>query len=60
MFYEEVSVDLDEVQRVIEAPEFAQYLLSHTTEFASAAFILQTLLDAVDEARLSLDNSDNI
>lgn len=56
----EVTVDLGEVRRVIEAPEFAQYLLSHTTEFASAAFILQTLLNAVDEAAASLDNSENI
>ncbi len=56
----EVSVDLEEVKRVIEAPEFAQYLLSHTTQFSSAAFILQTLLDAVDDAAASLDNSDNI
>lgn len=56
----EVSVDLKEVKRVIEAPEFAQYLLSHTTQFSSAAFILQTLLDAVDDAAASLDNSDNI
>ena len=56
----ETTVDLDEVKRVIEAPEFAQYLLSHTTEFSSAAFILQTLLNAVDEAAQTLDNSENI
>ena len=56
----EVEVDLDEVKRTIEAPEFAQYLLSHTTQFSSAAFILQTLLDAVEGAAASLDNSENI
>ena len=56
----EVEVDLDEVKRTIEAPEFAQYLLSHTTQFSSAAFILQTLLDAVESAAASLDNSENI
>ena len=56
----ETTVDLDEVKRVIEAPEFAQYLLSHTTEFGSAAFILQTLLDAVEEAAQQIDNTENI
>jgi F0F1-type ATP synthase delta subunit len=56
----EVEVDLDEVKQVIEAPEFAQYLLSHTTQFSSAAFILQTLLDAIDNAVQSLDNTENI
>ena len=56
----EVEVDLDEVKRVVEAPEFAQYLLSHTAEFTTAAFILQTLLDAVDEAAQQFDNSENI
>ena len=56
----ETTVDLDEVKRVIEAPEFAQYLLSHTTEFASAAFILQTLLNAVEEAAHQIDNSEEM
>ena len=56
----EVTVDLAEVKEVIEAPEFAQYLLSHTTQFSTAAFILQTLLDAVDNAAQQLDNSENI
>lgn len=55
----EVEVDLDEVKRVVEAPEFAEYLLLHTTQFSSAAFILQTLLDAIETAA-SLDNSENI
>lgn len=56
----EVEVDLNEVKNVIEAPEFAQYLLSHTTQFSSAAFILQTLLDAVEAAASSIDNDENI
>ena len=56
----EIDVDLDEVKRVIEAPEFAQSLLSHTTQFSSAAFILQTLLDAVEAVAPSIDISENI
>ena len=56
----EMDVDLAEVKNVIEHPDFAQYLLSHTTSFGAAAFILQTLLDAVDEAAQQFDNSENI
>ena len=46
---------LDEVEATVTNDEFAQYLLSHTTEFATAAFIMQTLLDAVDEAKEKLN-----
>ena len=56
----EVTVDLAEVKRLIESDEFCQFLLSHTTEFSSAAFILQTLLNAVDEAAQQVDNNENI
>lgn len=56
----ETTVDLDEVKRVIEDPEFAQYLLTHTTTFGAAAFILQTLLDAVENAAQSVDKDENI
>ena len=56
----EIEVDLNEVKNTIEAPEFAEYLLSHTTQFSSAAFILQTLLDAVEAAAPSIDISENI
>ena len=56
----EMDVDLNEVKEVIEHPDFAQYLLSHTTSFGAAAFSLQTLLDAVEAAAASVDNSDNI
>lgn len=56
----ETTVDLEEVKRTVEAPEFAQYLLSHTTEFSTAAFILQTLLNAIEDAAQSIDNTENI
>lgn len=52
----EMDVDLAEVKAVVEHPDFAQYLLSHTTSFGAAAFILQSLLDAVDNAARSIDN----
>ena len=46
---------LDEVEATVTNDEFAQYLLSHTTDFAVAAFMMQTLLDAIDEAREKLN-----
>ena len=46
---------LDEVEATVTNDEFAQYLLSHTTDFAVAAFIMQTLLDAIDEAKGKLN-----
>lgn len=53
-----VTIDrevLDEVEATVTNDGFAQYLLSHTTEFASAAFIMQTLLNAIDEAKEKLN-----
>ena len=56
MFTVEIDREiLDEVEATVTHEKFAQYLLSHTTEFASAAFIMQTLLDAIDEAKEKLN-----
>lgn len=46
---------LDEVEATVTNDEFAQYLLSHTTDFVAAAFIMQTLLGAIDEAKEKLN-----
>lgn len=52
----EVTVDLEEVKQFIESDKFAQFLLTNTTQFSSAAFILQALFNAVDNAAQSIDN----
>lgn len=46
---------LNEVEATVTNEKFAQYLLSHTTNFASAAFIMQTLLEAIDKAKETLN-----
>ena len=54
-----VTIDrevLEEVEATVTNDKFAQYLLSHTTDFAAAAFILETLLSAIDEAKEKLNN----
>ena len=57
---QEIIVDLDEVKAFVENPDFHQYLLANTNEFSTAAFILQTLLDAVENASQSVDISQKI
>lgn len=56
----EVVVDLDEVRDFVESEKFAQFLLANTTEFSSAAFILQSLLNAIECAAQQIDNTENI
>lgn len=52
---QEIIVDLDEVKAFVENPDFHHYLLTNTNEFSTAAFILQTLLDAIENASQSVD-----
>lgn len=44
-------VDLKEVERIIESDDLAQFLLSHTSDFGSALFILQTVHDRLEEIK---------
>lgn len=43
-----VEVNIEDVEKMVRSDKFAQFLLSNTTEFESAAFILQVLLNAID------------
>lgn len=45
----DMTVNLEDVREFIESQKFTQFLLSNTTEFSTAAFILQTLLDKIEE-----------
>lgn len=45
----EVEVDLDEVARIVRSESFARYLLDSTENFAVAAYILQALLDRLEQ-----------
>lgn len=51
----EVNCNLEDVKRVINSDEFAQFLLNNTTDFGAACFILQTLHDKVKE----IENDNN-
>ena len=44
-----MTVDIIEFKDLIKSDKFAQFLLNNVTDFNSAAFILQVLLDKVAE-----------
>lgn len=48
MFEQEITVDLDDVKAFCESDKFLQFLLNNTTDFGTAAYILQNVLDAVE------------
>lgn len=45
----EIEVDIREVRDFVENKKFHEFLIDNTSDFAIAAFILQTLLDKVKE-----------
>ena len=47
----EVSVDINEVEDFITNEKFTNFLLENTADFGVAAFIIQSLLDAIKEAK---------
>ena len=57
---ENVTVDLQQVDDFIHNPDFHAYLLLNTMNFEVAAWILQTLLDGVNNAKQVIDNTENI
>ena len=50
-----VDVDIEEVEKFILSDDFRDYLLSSTTDFGVAAFILQSLMNAVDDVRMKME-----
>lgn len=46
-FNTEMTVDVNKVREFIESDKFIQFLLNNTTDFSIAAFILQTINDAL-------------
>ena len=59
-FDTEMTIDLDEVKDFIESNKFTRFLLDTAPSFETAAFVLQSLLNAVEEAKQSLDKEENI
>lgn len=51
----EIEVDLQDVYNIINNPSFSQFLLLNTANWTSAAWIIQILLDAFEEASQQLE-----
>ena len=49
----EIEIDLQEIDQFIRSVEFQQFLLARSGSFESAAWILQTLIDAVNSVAQS-------
>ena len=47
--------DLKDASRIIHSDKFAQFLMSNTTSFIAAAWMLQTLMDAEKNASAALN-----
>lgn len=51
-----MSVDLEAVEEFIESDSFIQFLLSRTTNLATAAYILQTLEENIVNDKKKLES----
>lgn len=45
----EITLDLDEIREYVTSDKFKQFLTNSTTSFGISVFVLQTLLDKLDE-----------
>ena len=45
------TVNLNDVEQFITSDKFTQFLLNNTTDFGTAAFILDTLIRKVEELK---------
>ena len=50
-FNDYIEIDIDDIETFVNDPDFHRYLIENNTDFATAAFVLQTLLNAVKELR---------
>ena len=44
-----IELDINNVKEFVLSDEFRNFLMSKTTQFGTAAFVLQTLLEKIDE-----------
>ena len=44
-----IEIDLENIREFVESENFSEFLVNNTTDFGTAAFILQTLLEKIDE-----------
>lgn len=47
----EIDIDIKNVEEFVLSDGFRDFLMSKTTSFATAAFVLQTLVDKIEEIK---------
>ena len=47
----EIDLDIKNVEEFVLSDGFRDFLMSKTTSFATAAFVLQTLLDKIEDVK---------
>ena len=45
----DMAIDIIDVKQFVKSDKFSQFLLNNTTDFTTAAFILQTLFEKIEE-----------
>ncbi len=50
-----IDIDLNEVEKFIKSDNFIQFMMNNTTNIGIPSFILQTILDKIDELRKEND-----
>jgi hypothetical protein len=50
-----MTVDLDEVKRLVESDAFVQFLLNHTSDLAVAGYVLQKVMESIEADSENLD-----
>ena len=56
-----MEINVTELRKLVYSDEFAQFLLSHTSDFGIAAYVLQTCFEAVDKIESISDQiADNV
>lgn len=47
----DIEIDIVDIENFVVSDKFRDFLLSNTTDFGTATFILQTLLEKIDELK---------
>lgn len=53
-----ISVDIENVKEFVYSDKFRNFLLNATTDFGTAAFVLQTLTDKIDELKQAEEDAE--
>ena len=47
----EIELDIEKIEEFVTSDNFIQFIINNTTQFGTAAFILQTLTEKLNEIK---------